>query len=166
MVSWGCSAMKLTPEDIKSEVELTPEAPDFAQFLKPILGLGRRLRIAAPCTGIHGCGVALSHVMKVGCDSCYIYDLEPGYRFPMWGYPLLSTFASLADLFLKCFVAAYAIKNIWDVACAHTGHPENQDARMSSTRSVHAARGANIFGFKAVPVRAQASSIRGPSILH
>lgn len=75
-----CWAVKPTMAEIRNEVDLTPDAPDLSAFLAPIPALGRRLRIAAPCTGIHGCGVALSHVMKVACDSCMIYDLEPAYE--------------------------------------------------------------------------------------
>jgi len=41
--------------------------------------LGRRLQVAAPCTGIHGCGAAFD-VMKVEADTHYIYDLEKGYK--------------------------------------------------------------------------------------
>ena len=35
--------------------------------------------MAAPCTGINGCGAALD-VMKVDADTHYIYDLEIGYK--------------------------------------------------------------------------------------
>ena len=74
---WAVPAA-LTQSEIEQEVDAMPDAPDFGAFFPPLAQLGRRLRCAAPCTGIHGCGEAFRH-MKVGVDTCHIFDLEPGY---------------------------------------------------------------------------------------
>ena len=53
--------------------------PPWDRFLPYSLpDLGRRLRVAAPCVGIHGCGHAMS-AMHAPADSVNVYDLEPGY---------------------------------------------------------------------------------------
>ena len=53
--------------------------PEFSSFIPSLPPFGRRLRVAAPCTGIHGCGHALQHMCQAA-DSCLIYDLEPRYH--------------------------------------------------------------------------------------
>ena len=64
---------------LQAIVDNTPPLPDFASFFEAIPPLGRRLRCAAPCTGIHGCGYALS-TMQAPADTNNIFDLEDGYR--------------------------------------------------------------------------------------
>jgi site-specific DNA-cytosine methylase len=71
-------ATPLTKDEILREIEATPEAPDFSAFFEPLAKLGRRLKVAAPCTGIHGCGEAFKH-MKIDVDTCQVFDLEAGY---------------------------------------------------------------------------------------
>jgi site-specific DNA-cytosine methylase len=67
-----------TPESLQDEVEKTPDAPDWSQYFKQLPALGRRIRVASPCVGIHGCGHALNS-MKVGADSIHVYDLDHRY---------------------------------------------------------------------------------------
>ena len=56
-----------------------PQIPDFTQFFPPLPKLARRLRVCAPCTGIHGCGAALQG-METEADTFFVHDLEPGYE--------------------------------------------------------------------------------------
>ena len=71
--------MPLTQSQIADEVAKCPEVVDFSTLIPPLPKLGRRLKIAAPCTGIDGCGTAFK-AMGVNVDICCAYDLEPGYR--------------------------------------------------------------------------------------
>ena len=73
------AAVQLLPEEIKQEVEATPEPADFKPHFQPLGELSRRLQVAAPCTGIHGCGAAFK-TMITAVDSIHLWDLEPGYR--------------------------------------------------------------------------------------
>ena len=66
-------------EAIRKEVDITPAPADLSSFLRQIPPLGRRLRVAAPCVGIHGCGQSLLN-MGVGADTINIFDLESGYK--------------------------------------------------------------------------------------
>ena len=59
---------------VEQEVASTPDSPRWAEYIKPLLPLPRRLRVAAPCIGIHGCAYALES-MGVESESCNIYDL-------------------------------------------------------------------------------------------
>ena len=72
-------APPMSAKDIKEEVAAMPEIPGFTQFFHPLPKLARRLRVCAPCTGIHGCGAALQG-METEADTFFVHDLEPGYE--------------------------------------------------------------------------------------
>ena len=60
----SCEAMGMSPQEVQERVNARPVEglPDWSSVM-PVLGsLGRRLRVAAPCIGIDGCGRALSHL--------------------------------------------------------------------------------------------------------
>ena len=61
------------------QIELTPACPDWSSLFPKPAELDRRLRIACPCVGIHGCGHALQS-MATGADSVLVYDLQAGYK--------------------------------------------------------------------------------------
>ena len=63
---------------LEEEVALCPCAPDFTPFFQKIPNLGRRLRVASPCVGVHSCGHAMK-TMGVLADSINVYDLDQGY---------------------------------------------------------------------------------------
>ena len=56
-----------------------PAVPDFSRFFPKVPDLGRRLRVACPCIGVHAAGYALN-CMQVPFDTCNAFDLEAGYR--------------------------------------------------------------------------------------
>ena len=60
------------------EVDLCPNLPDFKSFFDQVPPLGRRLRVACPCTGVHACGYALQE-MSVAADTNNVFDLEDAY---------------------------------------------------------------------------------------
>ena len=60
------------------EVDLCPNLPDFKSFFGQVPPLGRRLRVACPCTGVHACGYALQE-MSVAADTNNVFDLEDAY---------------------------------------------------------------------------------------
>ena len=70
-----CESMDM---DMAEQVRRCPPVPNFAQCFEQIPNLGRRLRVACPCIGIHACGFALGH-MGVPADSNNIFDLEESY---------------------------------------------------------------------------------------
>jgi site-specific DNA-cytosine methylase len=72
------SATAVCLAGVQEEVQGTPPPPNWAEFIEQIPPLGRRLRVASPCVGIHGCGHALA-AMNVPTDSTNVYDLEAGY---------------------------------------------------------------------------------------
>ena len=82
LLSWCVAATRTNDAEqaarISAEVLASKDTLEWADFFPPLAPLGRRLKIACPCTGIHGCGAALQH-MRVPTDSYYVYDLEPGY---------------------------------------------------------------------------------------
>jgi hypothetical protein len=63
---------------IEEQIRLCPAVPDLQPFFQQIPPLGRRLRVAAPCIGVHTGGHAFD-VMKVPEDTINAYDLEAGY---------------------------------------------------------------------------------------
>lgn len=63
---------------IERMVERTPEIPDFRQFFEQIGDLGRRVVLACPCAGIHGCGYAMQW-MGVNTNSIHVFDVETAY---------------------------------------------------------------------------------------
>ena len=65
---------------IQGEVDLTPNVPNWSEFVAELPSLGRRLIMASPCCGIHGSFHALKS-MGVPTDSVFTYDLERGYKF-------------------------------------------------------------------------------------
>lgn len=65
--------------DLAEEVNLTPPVPNWSDYFTKLPKLNRRLQIASPCVGIHGCGHACL-AMDVGADSINVFDLQPGYR--------------------------------------------------------------------------------------
>ena len=62
----------------REEVDLCPNLPDFKSFFGQVPPLGRRLRVACPCTGVHACGYALQE-MSVAADTNNVFDLEDAY---------------------------------------------------------------------------------------
>ena len=64
---------------IQSVIDKTPCGPDLSKLVEPIPWVGRRLRLASPCIGIHGCKFALE-AMGAPTDTCLGYDLVAGYR--------------------------------------------------------------------------------------
>ena len=71
------AAVQLLPEEIKQEVEATPEPADFKPHFQPLGELPRRLQVAAPCTGIHGRGAAFK-TMITAADSIHFGTLSQG----------------------------------------------------------------------------------------
>ena len=65
--------------ELAKQIELTPACPDWSSLFPKPAELDRRLRIACPCVGIHGCGHALQS-MATGADSVLVYDLQAGYK--------------------------------------------------------------------------------------
>ena len=66
---------------VLDEMLQIPGPPDFGSYLPVIsdmLPLARPLRIASPCIGINGCGVACQ-AMKIAARYTNIWDLEDGY---------------------------------------------------------------------------------------
>ena len=63
---------------LQQMIDKTPAKPDLSKLVEPIMSLGRRLRLACPCIGIHGSGEALL-AMSAETDSLLCYDLESGY---------------------------------------------------------------------------------------
>ncbi|CAK0881557.1 unnamed protein product, partial [Prorocentrum cordatum] len=57
----------------------TPQPADLRGVLAAIPSFGRPLRIASPCVGIHGCGVACQ-AMRVDARYVNVWDLEAGYE--------------------------------------------------------------------------------------
>ena len=66
----------------REEVDLCPNLPDFKSFFGQVPPLGRRLRVACPCTGVHACGYALQE-MSVAADTNNVFDLEDAYWFAL-----------------------------------------------------------------------------------
>ena len=56
-----------------------PEVENLSSFFTAVPNLGRRLRIASPCIGVHACGYALDY-MHVPYDTINAYDLEASYK--------------------------------------------------------------------------------------
>jgi len=113
---WAVPAA-LTQSEIEQEVDAMPDAPDFGAFFPPLAQLGRRLRCAAPCTGIHGCGEAFRH-MKVGVDTCHIFDLEPGYARYL-RQTLLDSGMAVQDIVLNLGKKVGNLLNMLSVPCDH-----------------------------------------------
>ena len=63
--------------------------PVWSDHVRPCPPLGRKLRVAMPCTGIDGAGEAL-YQGNVDFEGCNIWDLEGGYK------------SYLVDHFMKC----------------------------------------------------------------
>ena len=67
------------PQDaLARDVEMTPSLPSWADYFAALPRLGRRISVASPCVGIHGCGQSLLS-MGVGADARNCYDLELAY---------------------------------------------------------------------------------------
>jgi len=66
------------PLDVRAEINICPSPPDFRPFFAQVPDLGRRLRVACPCVGVHACGYACES-MGVPIDSVNVYDLQAGY---------------------------------------------------------------------------------------
>jgi hypothetical protein len=73
----GCAKDGL--QSMQEQVRMCPQVPDFTQYFDRVPNLGRRLRIAAPCVGVHGCGHALHDMMQVPSDTINVYDLDEAY---------------------------------------------------------------------------------------
>ena len=65
------------------------KTPVWSDHVRPCPPLGRKLRVAMPCTGIDGAGEAL-YQGTVDFEGCNIWDLEGGYK------------SYLVDHFMKC----------------------------------------------------------------
>ena len=65
-------------EAIRRDVALTPSPATVNEYFGSLLKLPRRIRIAAPCIGINGCGHAFRQ-MGVPAEYVHAYDLEAGY---------------------------------------------------------------------------------------
>ena len=65
---------------IQQQVDVTPAALNWADYFPRLPNLGRRLRVASPCCGIHGSMEAL-RIMGVGADSVLTYDLDSRYKY-------------------------------------------------------------------------------------
>ena len=78
VVFLGLSRLPLAALDLQEDVANTPLPPQWSAFVEKLPFLGRRLQIASPCVGIHGCGHA---VMSMGApaDSINVFDLQSGY---------------------------------------------------------------------------------------
>ena len=61
------------------EVAQTPETPNWQEFFSKLPPLGRKLRLAYPCCGIHG-SMAAMHSMGVATDSVNTFDLDDRYE--------------------------------------------------------------------------------------
>eukprot|EP00959_Pyramimonas_sp_CCMP1952_P474358 9503321-Pyramimonas_sp.AAC.1 len=70
-----------TPWDAQAALDAskTPQPADLRDVLAAIPSFGRPLRIASPCVGIHGCGVACQ-AMRVDARYVNVWDLEAGYE--------------------------------------------------------------------------------------
>ena len=68
--------------ELQAVVDATPSIPDWTKFFEPVGDFGRCLRVAAPCTGIHGCGFALQS-MAISTHTNNIYDLDDRYRLAL-----------------------------------------------------------------------------------
>jgi hypothetical protein len=66
-------------ETTDDKIRMCPAVPDFTQFFAQVPNLGRRLRVASPCMGVHACGHALE-CMGVPSDTINAFDLEEGYQ--------------------------------------------------------------------------------------
>ena len=85
-----CLMVTISPSSctMADDIQGTPPVLAWSQFIKPLPELGRRLRIAAPCVGIHGSGHACQQ-MSVDFDSVNVFDLQKSY-FPYLQDLLLS----------------------------------------------------------------------------
>jgi site-specific DNA-cytosine methylase len=63
---------------LQDMVDRTPPLVDVSQFIDALPPFPRPLRVAAPCTGIHGCGEAMS-IMKAPIVTNNAFDLQGGY---------------------------------------------------------------------------------------
>ena len=65
---------------IQKEVEGTPALPNWRAYIPKLPSLGRPLRVASPCCGIHGTAHALD-VMNVPYQCNNIFDLDASYGY-------------------------------------------------------------------------------------
>ena len=63
------------PLDVKTEINTCPPVQDFRPFFQRVPDLGRKLRVACPCVGVHACGYALE-IVGVPTDAVNVFDLE------------------------------------------------------------------------------------------
>ena len=71
-------AVAMQVNNLEADIGKLPSTPDWSQYCPRIPDLGRRLRLASPCVGIHGSGYAMK-ALGIPTDSTHIYDLEAGY---------------------------------------------------------------------------------------
>ncbi len=69
--------------EIRQEVDITPATPDRGSLIPKLPSLGRPLKVASPCCGIHGCSHALA-AMGVDQQSIAVYDLDEDYAYCLW----------------------------------------------------------------------------------
>ena len=67
-----------TEMSIEEQISRCPPRPDLQGLFRPIPPLGRRLRVACPCIGVHTGGHAFD-AMNVPEDTINAYDIEPAY---------------------------------------------------------------------------------------
>ena len=65
-------------DEFARDAAMTPPLPSWAEYFTALPPLGRRITVACPCVGIHGCGQSLLS-MGLGADTFNCYDLQPAY---------------------------------------------------------------------------------------
>jgi hypothetical protein len=76
-----CNAVSamLSQETVDQQIALCPPLADLSPFFEKIPDLGRKLRIATPCIGLHTAGYALSD-LGIEHEAINGFDLEDSYR--------------------------------------------------------------------------------------